>query len=123
MGAEQGRRRGLLHLRPAAGAIHSAPDVSSTGHGQGGLMGARVLVIDDEPAIVRAVRTNLHRHGFDVDTAASGLEALKQYDQFHPDVVLLDLGLPDMAGFEIIRAFRDRASTPIIVLSVRGAER
>ncbi|HEY7063502.1 MAG TPA: response regulator transcription factor [Chloroflexota bacterium] len=86
-------------------------------------MGARILVVDDEPAILRAVRTNLHRHEFEVDTAASGREALEHYDLFHPDVVLLDLGLPDMEGHEVIRALRERARTPIIVLSVRGAER
>jgi two-component system KDP operon response regulator KdpE len=86
-------------------------------------MGARVLVVDDEPAILRAVRTNLHRHDFEVDTATSGGEALDRYDRFHPDLVLLDLGLPDMEGFAVIRALRARVSTPIIVLSVRGAER
>ncbi|HLH25608.1 MAG TPA: response regulator transcription factor [Chloroflexota bacterium] len=86
-------------------------------------MGARVLVVDDEPAIVRAVRTNLLRHEFEVDTASTGREALDHYDRFHPDVVLLDLGLPDMEGFAVIRALRERAGTPIVVLSVRGAER
>jgi two-component system, OmpR family, KDP operon response regulator KdpE len=86
-------------------------------------MGARVLVVDDEPAIVRAVRTNLLRHEFEVDTASSGREALNHYDQFHPDVVVLDLGLPDMEGFAVIQALRERAGTPIVVLSVRGAER
>jgi two-component system KDP operon response regulator KdpE len=86
-------------------------------------MGARVLVVDDEPAIVRAVRTNLQRHDLDVAVATTGQDALAQYDQFHPDVVLLDLGLPDMEGFEVIRARRERAGTPIVVLSVRGAER
>ncbi len=86
-------------------------------------MGARVLVVDDEPAIVRAVRTNLRRHDFEVDTASSGREALDRYDRFHPDVVLLDLGLPEMDGFAVIRALRERDGTPIIVLSVRGAER
>jgi two-component system KDP operon response regulator KdpE len=58
-----------------------------------------------------------------VETASSGREALDRYDQFHPDVVLLDLGLPDMEGVEVIRALRERAGTPIIVLSVRGGER
>ena len=86
-------------------------------------MGARVLVVDDEPAILRAVRTNLQRHEFDIATATNGRAALAQYDQFHPDVLLLDLGLPDMEGFEVIRTLRARAGTPIIVLSVRGAER
>jgi two-component system, OmpR family, KDP operon response regulator KdpE len=86
-------------------------------------MGARVLVVDDEPAIVRAVRTNLQRHDLDVAVTTSGREALEQFDLFHPDVVLLDLGLPDMEGFEVIRALRERTGTPIVGLSVRGAER
>ena len=86
-------------------------------------MGARVLVVDDEPAIARAVRTNLQRHELHVAVASSGQDALAQFDLFHPDVVLLDLGLPDMEGFDVIRALRERTGTPIVVLSVRGAER
>lgn len=85
--------------------------------------GARVLVVDDEPAILRAVRSVLARHGFQVETAETGREALEVHACRRPDVILLDLGLPDMDGMEVIRAVRERASTPIIVLSVRGAER
>ena len=85
--------------------------------------GARVLIVDDEAAIVRAVQTNLGRRNFQVDTAATGEEALEAYDHVRPDLVLLDLGLPDMDGLDVIRTIRARASTPIIVLSARGAER
>lgn len=85
--------------------------------------GARVLVVDDEPAILRAVRTIMARYGFDVETAENGREALDLYASCHPDLILLDLGLPGMDGLEVIRAVRTHASTPIIVLSVRGAER
>jgi two-component system KDP operon response regulator KdpE len=85
--------------------------------------GARILVVDDEPAIRRAVSTNLTRHGYQVEGAASGQEAIKKYDQRPPDLVILDLGLPDLDGTEVIRAIRGRSSTPIVVLSVRGAER
>lgn len=84
--------------------------------------GATVLVVDDEPAILRAVRTNLARHGFRVETAESGGEALESYARLRPDLILLDLGLPDTDGMEVIRSVRSRDSTPIIVLSVRGAE-
>lgn len=84
--------------------------------------GARVLVVDDEPAIVRAVATNLRRHGFQVQAAEQGQEALDIYGTFHPDLVVLDLGLPDLDGIEVVRQIRARANTPIIVLSVRGAE-
>ncbi len=92
------------------------------GVGQEGA-GARVLVVDDEPAILRVVRLNLSRHDFRVATAENGQEALAQYTAQHPDVVLLDLGLPDMDGLELIGQIRERASTPIIILSARGAER
>ena len=85
--------------------------------------GARVLVVDDEPAILRVVQTNLSGHGFRVDTAASGQEALATAARVRPDVVLLDLGLPDMDGIDVIRSIRQRAPTPIVVLSARGAER
>jgi two-component system KDP operon response regulator KdpE len=84
--------------------------------------GARVLVVDDEPAILRAVQTKLSRHGLQVETISTGQEALDASLRTHPDLVLLDLGLPDMDGLEVIRAIRQRASTPIVVLPARGAE-
>jgi two-component system KDP operon response regulator KdpE len=84
--------------------------------------GARVLVIDDEPAILRAVETNLRRHDFQIDTATSVSEALARYDEARPDLVLLDLGLPGAEGTDFIRAIRARAATPIIVLSAREGE-
>jgi two-component system, OmpR family, KDP operon response regulator KdpE len=85
--------------------------------------GARVLAVDDEPAILRAVRSMLAGHGFQVATAETGAEALAHYRRHHPDLVLLDLGLPDLDGLEVIRQIREEVSTPIIVLSVRGGER
>ena len=85
--------------------------------------GARILVVDDEPAILRMVRSNLTHQGFRVDTAETGAEALAAYDRLHPDLVLLDLGLPDVDGEEIIGSIRARSSTPIIVLSARETER
>lgn len=85
--------------------------------------GARILVVDDEPAILRAVRTLLERNGFQVEAAENGNEALDFYTRRAPDVVLLDLGLPDVNGLEVIRSIRQRTATPIVVLSVRGSER
>jgi two-component system KDP operon response regulator KdpE len=79
-------------------------------------------VVDDEAAILRAVQTNLSGHGFRVDTAANGQEALDTVNRVRPDLVLLDLGLPDMDGMDVIRAIRQRLSTPIVILSARGAE-
>jgi len=85
--------------------------------------GARVLVVDDEPGIVRALRTNLAGHGFKVETAETGAAALASCRLRKPDLIILDLGLPDMDGTEVIRALRAESSVPILVLSVRGAER
>jgi two-component system, OmpR family, KDP operon response regulator KdpE len=85
--------------------------------------GARILVVEDDPGILRAVKTNLSRHGFDVETAENGAYALESYALHRPDLVLLDLGLPDIDGTQVIKTIRAQAATPIIVLSVRGAER
>ena len=85
--------------------------------------GARVLLVDDEPAILRAVHSMLSGNGFQVDTAETAEQALEQHERRHPDLILLDLGLPDLDGLEVIRRIREEVSTPIIVLSVRGAER
>lgn len=84
--------------------------------------GARILIADDEPAIRRAVQTNLTRHGFQIETAETGREAIERTASFRPDLVLLDLGLPDIDGLAVIRALRERGNTPIVVLSVRGQE-
>ena len=84
--------------------------------------GARILVVDDEPAVVRAVGVNLRKHNFQVESASTGEAALSTYARTHPDLVVLDLGLPDIEGLEIIRRLRTRANTPIVVLSVREAE-
>jgi two-component system KDP operon response regulator KdpE len=84
--------------------------------------GARVVVVDDEPAILRAIRTNLGRHDFQVETASNANEALDALVRVHPDLILLDLGLPDMDGLDVIRSIRQRLNTPIIVLSAREAE-
>jgi two-component system KDP operon response regulator KdpE len=82
----------------------------------------RVLVVDDEPQIRRALAVNLRARGYDVDQAASGEEALHLAAARHPDVVLLDLGLPGIDGLEVIRGLRGWTSVPIVVLSVREAE-
>jgi two-component system KDP operon response regulator KdpE len=79
----------------------------------------RILVVDDEPQIVRALRINLRARHYDVDTAADGTSALRAAAQHHPDLVVLDLGLPDMEGTDVIRGLRGWTSIPIIVLSGR----
>jgi two-component system KDP operon response regulator KdpE len=79
----------------------------------------RVLVVDDEPQILRALRINLKARGYDVDTAGDGASALRAAAGQHPDLVVLDLGLPDMEGAEVIAGLRGWTEVPIIVLSGR----
>jgi len=83
---------------------------------------ARVLVCDDEPQIRRALGVNLRARGYDVDLAETGEEALELAARLHPDVVVLDLGLPGIGGVEVIHGLRGWTEVPIIVLSVREAE-
>ncbi len=80
----------------------------------------RILVVDDEPQIVRALRINLRARGYDVDVAADGRAALAAAAQHPPDLVVLDLGLPDMEGVEVIRGLRGWTDAPVIVLSGRA---
>jgi two-component system KDP operon response regulator KdpE len=79
-----------------------------------------VLVVDDEPQILRALRINLRVRNYEVDTAATGTEALEVAGQHPPDLVLLDLGLPDLSGLEVIEGLRGWTSVPIVVLSGRA---
>lgn len=81
----------------------------------------RVLVVDDEPQILRALRINLRARGYEVDTAADGASALKVAAAHPPDLVVLDLGLPDMDGVEVIGGLRGWTTVPIIVLSGRAS--
>ena len=82
----------------------------------------RVLVIDDEPSILRALRINLTARNYEVSTASDGTTGLAAVSRERPDAVILDLGLPDMDGTEVIHGVRGWSSTPIIVLSVWGQE-
>ncbi|MBY8887113.1 response regulator [Streptomyces sp. PTM05] len=81
----------------------------------------RVLVVDDEPQIVRALVINLRARKYEVDAAPDGATALRLAAARHPDVVVLDLGLPDMDGAEVIKGLRGWTRVPIIVLSARQA--
>lgn len=81
---------------------------------------ATVLVVDDEPQIVRALRINLAARGYQVITAHDGAAALRAVAETKPDVVVLDLGLPDMDGNEVIAGLRGWTTVPIIVLSARS---
>jgi two-component system KDP operon response regulator KdpE len=84
--------------------------------------GQRVLVVDDENAIRRYLHTALTAQGFAVYEAANGQETLNAVVENRPDVIILDLGLPDFNGVEVTRRLREWSNTPIIILSVREAE-
>jgi len=84
--------------------------------------GLRALIVDDEKAIRKFVKTALAAQGYAVFEAATGLEALEESVACHPDVIVLDLGLPDQSGVEITRQIRSRSKTPVVILSVRDRE-
>ncbi len=81
-----------------------------------------ILVVDDEPQIRRAMRTSLEAHGYRLETAANGEEGLLKAADVAPDLVFLDLGLPDLDGTEVISRLRSFSEVPVIVLSVRDRQ-
>ncbi len=83
---------------------------------------ARILLVDDEVSIQRAVAPLLRSRGYDVEVAGSGADALKAVGMRTPDLMVLDLGLPDLEGSEVCRRVRATSALPIIVLSARGAD-
>jgi len=85
-------------------------------------MPSRILVVDDEPSILATMSPLLRSRGYDVVTAMSGRAALESAERDKPDLIVLDLGLPDIDGAEVCRSIREHSSTPIIILSARGAE-
>lgn len=83
----------------------------------------RILIVDDEPSILRAMTPLLRSRGYDVSSVMTGSGALAETATDPPDLLILDLGLPDVDGLEICRRIRERSNVPIIVLSARGAEK
>ncbi|GAC1604095.1 MAG: response regulator [Acidimicrobiales bacterium] len=86
------------------------------------MKGVRLLVIDDERAVLRALATGLRARGYTVETACTGVDGLSKVALEAPDVIVLDLGLPDIDGIEVCRRIREWSETPIVVLSADGAE-
>jgi two-component system KDP operon response regulator KdpE len=82
----------------------------------------RALVVDDEPAVRRFLRSSLQTRGYQITEAQTGEEAISSVAQSRPDIILLDVGLPDLSGIEVTRVLREWCSIPIIILSVRDQE-
>jgi two-component system KDP operon response regulator KdpE len=83
----------------------------------------RILVVDDESQLTRVLRTGLTSHGYDVRTAADGLSGFETFTDWHPDLVLTDLAMPNLNGLELCRKVRAISQVPIIVLSAKGEEK
>jgi two-component system KDP operon response regulator KdpE len=85
-------------------------------------MGTRILIVDDEPNIIGTVAPLLRARGYEIFSAMSGRAGLEAVERDRPDLIVLDLGLPDIDGVEICRLVRETSNVPILVLSARGAE-
>ena len=83
----------------------------------------RILVVDDEPQLTRVLRTGLKSHGYDVRAAADGLAGFEAFNDWHPDLVITDLAMPNVDGLELCRRLRAVSQVPIIVLSAKGEEK
>ena len=82
----------------------------------------RVLIIDDEPAIRKLLKISMQAYGYELGEAATGQDGLLMAASFRPDIILVDLGLPDMDGKAVVKALREWSETPIIVLTAREQE-
>ena len=83
----------------------------------------RILIVDDEPQITRVLRRSLSSHDYEVRIAADGESALETFGDWHPDLVITDLSMPNLNGLELCRRLRTLSTVPIIVLSVKGEEK
>ena len=83
----------------------------------------RILVVDDEPQLTRVLRTGLTSRGYEVRAAADGLSGIETFNDWHPDLVITDLAMPNVDGLELCRRLRRISQVPIIVLSAKGEEK
>src|SRR3990172_8678273 len=81
-----------------------------------------VLAVDDEAGILRLIKLELSSQGFRMITANNGEEALRMAEEQRPDIVLLDIVMPDLTGLEVMRRLRDRSSVPVILLTAKGSD-
>jgi two-component system, OmpR family, KDP operon response regulator KdpE len=83
----------------------------------------RILIVDDEPQLTRVLRTGLKSRGYEVRVAADGLSGFETFNDWHPDLVITDLAMPNVDGLELCRKLREFSQTPIIILSAKGDEK
>ena len=83
-------------------------------------MGTRILIVDDEPNICEMVKTYFEKEGYEVKTAQDGSEGINFFKMYEPDIVLLDLMLPNVDGLEVTRKIRESSSKPIIMITAKG---
>src|SRR5207248_3085994 len=112
------RRRLRLRRKRCSGHLLQPPPPPRRPGRRLAMSGARILVVDDEVQLRRALRRSLEGHGYEVREVGDGQSALATFPTFKPDVVLLDLMLPDMSGVAVCAELRRDHETPIIVLSV-----
>src|SRR5204863_5672905 len=127
------RRRGRARARGRQG-FHRGDGRRSVGRGHArwrphrdrqparGERVTKLLVIDDDARFLRALAISLRARGYEIETATTGEEGLAVAARAHPDVVVLDLGLPDLSGLDVLRALRGWTTVPVIVLSARHEE-
>src|ERR687898_1243811 len=84
---------------------------------------ARILVVDDEPQLIRVLRTGLKSRGYDVRGATDGESGLETFSEWHPDLVITDLAMPNVDGLDFCRRLRAISQVPIIILSAKGEEK
>ena len=84
--------------------------------------GARILIVDDEPQIRKLLKVTLQAHNFEIHEAADGEDGIYLASTLHPDLIILDLGLPDVSGMEVLRRIREWSQIPIIVLTAKERE-
>jgi two-component system, OmpR family, KDP operon response regulator KdpE len=104
----------MMHTLSANETLHLEPNAMTS---------ATVLVVDDEPQIRRVMRATLSAHGYTILEARNGLEAITKMRSERPDLVILDMNMPEMDGIETCREIRSKSSVPIIMLTVRSAEK
>jgi two-component system, OmpR family, response regulator len=114
------RKMGVMAVR--SGAVHSGVTVGAGARHEGAQARPRLLVVEDDPNIVELLSASLRFAGFEVSAATNGTDAIAAARESHPDLVVLDVMLPDLDGFEVIRRMRDGGvRTPVVFLTARDA--